>query len=145
MSLKQLTLAALAGMTFAFPALAEGIEVTGAYARAASPSAKAGGVFMTLNNTGAEDDRLVGAASDVAMKVELHTHKKTGDGVMQMVAIEGGIALPAGASHDLARGGDHVMLMGLKRSLVQGDTVTLVLTFEHAGEMTIEVPVDLTR
>lgn len=145
MSFRQMTLAALAGMTFAFPALAGSIEISGAYARSATPNAKTGAIFMALTNSGSEDDRLVGAASDAAMKVELHTHVQSSDGVMQMTAIEGGIPLPAGQTHELARGGDHVMLMGLKQGLVQDATVRLVLTFEKAGEIVLDVPVDLTR
>ena len=145
MTLKHIAIAALAAVTLAFPALAGEIEVRDAYARAASPAAKAGAIFMTLANTGTQDDRLLAVASDVAQKVELHTHVQSGDGIMKMTAIEGGIDLPAGATHALERGGDHVMLMGLTRSLAQDDTVTLTLTFEHAGEITVDVPVDLTR
>ncbi|MEL6620815.1 MAG: copper chaperone PCu(A)C, partial [Pseudomonadota bacterium] len=83
------------------------------YARAASPSAKAGAAFMMLQNTGDTDDRLIAARTDVAKRVELHTHVETGDGIMKMQEIEGGIALPAGGTHHMMRGGDHVMLMGL--------------------------------
>lgn len=145
MTLKHIALAALAAVTLATSALAGEIDVRDAYARASSPAAKAGAIFMTLANTGTQDDRLLAVASDVAQKVELHTHVQSGDGIMKMTAMPDGIDLPAGATHALERGGDHVMLMGLTRSLAQDDTVTLKLTFEHAGEITVDVPVDLTR
>ncbi|NCX55288.1 MAG: copper chaperone PCu(A)C [Rhodobacterales bacterium] len=45
--------------------------------------------------------------------------------------------------HALKRGGDHVMFMGLTRSLEHGDKFELTLTFEHAGDVTLTVPVDL--
>ena len=54
-------------------------------------------------------------------------------------------AIPAHGSHALARGGDHVMLLGLTRQLNDGDTVALTLTFEKAGEVKVDVPVDLQR
>ncbi|MBY6048035.1 copper chaperone PCu(A)C [Vannielia litorea] len=141
MNLKAMTLAAL---VVASPAFAE-IKIVDAYARAASPSAKSGAAFMEIINTGAEDDRLIAAASEVAARVELHTHKDMGDGVMKMMEVEEGFAVPAGGHHMLARGGDHVMMMGLTGPLEQGATVTVTLTFEQAGEMVVEIPVDNER
>ena len=121
------------------------ITIEDAYARAASPKAKAGAAFMILNNTGTEEDRLLSASSDIAARVELHTHKDMGDGVMKMMEVEEGFVIPGGGSHPLQRGGDHVMFMGLKQALNQGDSVTVTLTFEAAGEVVVEVPVDLER
>lgn len=138
-----LTTAALLACVAA-PALAE-IQIEAPYARAATPTAKAGAAFMVIENTGAAADRLIGASSDAAARVELHTHEDMGEGVMRMVHVEEGFEIPAGASHMLMRGGDHVMLMGLTRSLTQGDTVTVTLTFEQAGEVVVSMPVDLER
>ena len=68
-----------------------------------------------------------------------------GDGVMKMTHVEAGFAIPAGGSHALARGGDHVMFMGLAAPFEQGATVTVTLTFERAGEIEVAIPVDLER
>jgi len=125
--------------------LADGIMVKDPYARSSRPNAPVGGVFMTLMNHTGQDDRLIGARSDLAKRVELHTHIDKGEGVMQMVEIEGGIALPAGGMHGMKRGGDHVMLMGLTQPLVQGEMISLTLEFEKAGDVTVEVPVDSER
>lgn len=127
------------------PTLAGDITVTESYARAAGASAMAGAAFMEIMNAGPEDDRLISATSDVARKVELHTHVIGDDGVAKMVQVEEGFVIPAGGMHLLERGGDHVMFMGLNRSLDNGDMVTVTLTFEKAGEVTIEVPVDNDR
>jgi copper(I)-binding protein len=129
----------------AFPALAGDISVMDPYARASGAMAKSGAVFMEIMNAGNSDDRLVAAHTDAAKVVELHTHIEDDNGVMLMREIEGGIALPAGQSHALARGGDHVMLMGLTGTLEQGDMIKLTLTFEKSGDMTIDVPVDNER
>lgn len=139
----RLALGALA-LCIAAPAGAE-ILVREAYARASGPNAISGAAFMVLENTGARDDRLVAAASDSAERVELHTHLSDPNGVMRMVEVEDGFAVPAGQTHALARGGDHVMLIGLTRPLAHGDTVTLQLTFEQAGTLELTVPVDLER
>lgn len=137
-----LTAALLALSTL--PASAE-IVITDAYARAASPMAKSGAAFMVIENTDDQDDRLISVQSDVAMKVELHTHIASDQGVMQMRHVPEGFVIPAHGQHALARGGDHVMLMGLKGALAQGDTVSVTLTFDRAGEITVEVPVDYER
>lgn len=147
MSLKLALSAALAACLTSAAAWAgdAAIHVSDAYARSAMANAKTGAAFMVIANAGTEADRLIGVASPAAAKVELHTHKADAEGVMKMVAIDGGIALPAGASHALARGGDHVMLMGLTAPLVQGDNIEVVLQFEKAGEIAVTVPVDLER
>lgn len=146
MSFKTTLLAAAAAVAFALPALADGmIMVQDPYARVSTMMSNSGAAFMTLMNHGAEDDRLIAARSDVAEKVELHTHIEDANGVMKMVEVKEGFPVPAGGMHALARGGDHVMFLGLKQPLKQGDMVTLTLTFEKAGDVTVEVPVDLTR
>ena len=140
----KILMAGVALLVSVAPAMAE-ITIRDAYARAASPKAKAGAAFMVIENSGAAADRLVSATSTVAHRVELHTHKETGDGLMQMLEVEEGFVIPAGGAHALQRGGDHVMFMGLKQSLLQGDTVEVILTFEKAGEIALEIPVDLAR
>lgn len=120
----------------------EAIHVHDAYARL---SAQSGAVFFMIHNNTETDDRLIGVSTDVAEKAELHTHIESADGVMQMTQIEGGIALPSGEMHELARGGDHVMLMGLTRALKDGDIFALTLTFEKAGAVQIQATVDNAR
>jgi periplasmic copper chaperone A len=140
-------LMALATITLTtMPAFAdhEGLHINSPYARVSTESAKSGAIFFEIENHG-DADRLIAAASDVSEKAELHTHKEDANGVMQMMQIEGGIEVPAHGGHALARGGDHVMLLGLTRSLKQGDMVTLTLTFENAGDVVVQVPVDNER
>ncbi len=130
----------------ALPVMADGIVVEDAYARASTSMSLAGAAFMVLRNDSGTDDRLVSAsAPTVAKRVELHTHQEDGDGVMRMVEVAEGFVLPAGGARALERGGDHVMLMGLTTSLTEGVTFPLTLVFEQAGEVTVEVPVDLDR
>ncbi|MEX5730085.1 copper(I)-binding protein [Rhodovulum iodosum] len=145
MSLKSTVFAALTAAVTALPALAQGIEIEDPYARASTMMSKSGAAFMTIKNTGEVDDRLVAAASDVADKVELHTHIEDAGGIMKMVRVEEGFPVPAGGTHMLQRGGDHVMFLGLTRSLNHGDTVEVTLSFEKAGDVTVTIPVDLER
>lgn len=140
---KFITVAGL--VTFALPAFADGIMIKDAYVRTAMKGAKSGAAFMQIMNHADTDDRLIGAASDVAKKVELHTHKDMGEGVMKMVHVEEGFVIPAGGMHGLSRGGDHVMFMGLTQDMIQGESIEVTFTFEKAGEMVVQIPVDLER
>jgi len=145
MSFKSTLLAGAAALSFALPAFADGIMVQDAYARASASMSQSGAAFMEIANQTDTDDRLIDARSDVAERVELHTHQEDANGVMRMIHVEEGFAIAAGDTHALARGGDHVMFLGLTRELAQGDEFQLTLVFEQAGEVTITVPVDLER
>jgi hypothetical protein len=115
------------------------ITVEGPWARASAGPARAGAAFMTLNNAGAVDDKLIAASTDVSNKAELHTHIRDGE-IMRMRPVDG-IDVPAGGVANLQPGGLHVMLMGLKQPLKEGEAFPLTLTFEKAGEVTVEVMV----
>lgn len=143
---KTLILAAVAAFT-AFPALAAdtAITIVDPYARVSMMGATSGAAFMVIENAAETDDRLTAARSDIADKVELHTHKADAAGVMQMIEVPEGFPIPAKGSHALARGGDHIMFLGLKQPLKQDEKVSVTLVFEKAGEITLDVPVDLNR
>lgn len=128
----------------ALPAFAADIAVQDAYARASSPMAKSGAAFMQIVNASEAPDRLIAATSDAAERVELHTHVMEGD-VMRMVEVEEGFELAPGETLLLERGGRHVMFLGLTRPFTQGETVDVTLTFERAGEIAVEIPIDLER
>ena len=134
-----------ATLLMATSAFAEGLMVKDPYARAARPNAPTGAAFMTLMNHSDQDITLIGVSSDVAKRVELHTHIENGEGVMQMSEIEGSITIPAGEMHMMKRGGDHVMMMGLTQSLVDGETFSVTFEFENGAEMVVEIPVDNAR
>ena len=142
MSVKTLVAAGAVALV-SLPAIAGdmGIMIKDAYARSGP---KSGAVFFTIMNHSEAEDRLMGAATDVAPRVELHTHIVEND-IAKMVELEDGIAVPAGGMHALARGGDHVMLMGLDGMLKQDSTITVTLQFEQAGDVVVEVPVDNKR
>lgn len=145
MSFKTTVFAAVAAAALAMPAFAEGIMVQDPYARASSMMSNSGAAFMMIMNHTGQDDHLVSASSDVAERVELHTHKEDENGVMRMIHVEEGFDLPKDGMIAMERGGKHVMFLGLNHALEQGEVVELTLTFEKAGDVTVEVPVDLDR
>lgn len=146
MTFTRLISAAIAATILATTAAYAGeITIKDPYVRSSTPTSKTGAAFMTVMNDTDSDDRLIAATSDVAGRVELHTHIEDANGVMKMTEIEGGIAIAAGEMHVLKRGGDHVMFMGLTGPLEQGSEITVTLTFEKAGDVEVQIPVDHER
>lgn len=144
--MKRLALPATFATLFALPAFAcDGLQIEDAYARASSGMAQSGAAFMQITNSGDSDCRIIGARSDIAERVELHTHIEDEAGVMRMVEVEEGFAIPAGGTYMLERGGDHLMFLGLTRTMGQGDEVDVTLIFEGGEEMDITIQVDLER
>lgn len=118
---------------------AAAVTVSDAYARAVPPGQPNSASFMVLSNASAVDHALVGARSDAAETVELHTHNMK-DGMMQMRRVQK-IDIPAGAETRLQPGGLHVMLIGLKGDLQPGDELTLNLQFEDGSMLEVAAPV----
>jgi len=117
------------------------LMVVDPYARVSSSSAKSGAIFFTIENGTNFEHRLIGAAVDVAKKAELHTHIVNDDGVMSMVKIKDGVTIEPNSKVIFKRGGNHVMIMGLNKSLMNGDKVSLDLIFENKV-LKLEVLVD---
>ena len=134
------TLPLFGGIACAHEFKAGEIMIDHPWARATPGRARNGAAFMTLMNHGGSDDRLVGASGEVADRVELHTHIHE-NGVMKMRP-SGPIAIPAGGEAMLKPGSFHVMMIGLKAPLVEGETFPLTLSFEKSGTVTIEVKVE---
>ncbi len=134
----KLSLAAALAL-FAAPAFAhEGVHVIDPFARFIGPS---GAAYFRILNHADTPDRLVSASSPDAGMVMLMTSAPDANGVMKMTDLDNGIAVDGESRHDLAPGGDHLMLMDPTHPVKQGDTVTVVLTFEHAGQVTVTIPV----
>lgn len=105
-------------------------------------TAKAGAGFLTITNTGDEDDRLLGVRAAFGMA---HIHESTVDdqGVARMEMRES-LPIPAGETVTLAPGGLHIMFMGLspETALKAGTRIPAVLVFEKAGEVEVEFAVE---
>ena len=96
--------------------------------------------FITITNNSKEDDRLVKVTSEISTTVQIHDMKMVGD-VMKMEELPDGVIIPAGATVKLKPRALHIMFMGLKRQVVEGEEFSGSLTFEKAGTVTIDYEV----
>lgn len=118
----------------------QSLSITGAWSRETAAGQVVAGGFMTLTNRGRNEDRLISATSPIAKEVQIHTMAMDG-GVMRMRQLTTGIPVPAGATVELRPGGLHIMFMGLKQQLRQGQRFPVTLQFERAGRITVQVAV----
>jgi hypothetical protein len=92
---------------------------------------------MTIKDVGSTDDRLVAVATPVADQAQLHIEMND-NGIMKMRPLSA-IDVRANSTVALAPGGMHVMLIGLKQPLKEGQSFPMTLTFEKAGKLQVTV------
>lgn len=125
---------------FAHGVTAGDLKIGHPWARPTVQGQPTGGGFLKIENTGKTADRLLSATAPVGSHLELHTMSMEGD-VMRMRQVDG-IDIPAGATVELKPGAYHVMFMGLKAPLKEGDKFPVTLKFQKAGEVKVEVWVE---
>ena len=114
------------------------IEVTNAWARPTRGDAP-GAVYVTIENRGGNDDRLIGAMTDRAAMAMVHQTEMS-EGVARM-RMAGEINLPAGDKIEMVPGGTHIMLEGLRTPLRPGNRFEMVLKFRESGDERVTVRV----
>ena len=114
------------------------VMVSDPWARASILANRPGAAYLTLESDIA--DRLMSLETPVAGQVMLHGTETDANGVARMAHIEA-LDIESGTPVTFAPGGMHLMLMGLTGKLEEGSTFPLTLSFQHAGEITVEVQV----
>ncbi|MBD5785700.1 copper chaperone PCu(A)C [Cellulosimicrobium terreum] len=117
---------------------ADALSVDDPWVKAADEGMTA--AFGTLTNDSDADVRIVSATSDATSSMELHEMAAGDDGEMVMRQKEGGIVVEAGATHELAPGGDHLMFMGVTEPIEPGADVTVTLTAEDGSTFEFTAP-----
>jgi periplasmic copper chaperone A len=112
------------------------ISIVHPWARATPGAVKNSAAFMVFDNKGAAD-KLLSVSGDVARDIQIHS-MITEAGVMKMREIKA-LDIPANGKAELKPGGFHIMLIGLKDGLKEGQKFPLKLKFEKAGEVTVTV------
>ena len=111
------------------------VQIKDAWARATAPGQVNGSVGVVI--TSKKDARLIAVKTTVAESAEIHTMTMD-NGVMQMRQLDY-LELPANQPVTLGPGGNHLMLLGLKRPLKEGSTLPLTLTVQYADKKTEKI------
>ena len=132
---------------------ADQVALEHAWARATAPTVSVGVAFLSIVNETTVEAKITGASAPALCdRVELHTHVRRVNGTVGMEEIED-IKVAPGATTTLKPGGVHLMLMGLKKPLKQGEEFTLQVslagepkprevTVQIQGIAAMEAPVD---
>lgn len=139
-----LALFAVAGSVSAQPAegpvRAGDLEIAAPWMREPPPGANVAAGYLSIRNTGEEADTLKGVAVSFARRSEIHEMAMSG-GTMMMRPLPDGLVIAPGDTVTLQPGGLHLMFMGLTERPGEGETVRVTLTFDRAGEVTLDAPV----
>jgi copper(I)-binding protein len=130
--MRSLLTAVLIAMPFTAFADPAPIQLDHVWSRAAIVGHE-GAVYLTITDTGAPDT-LTNVATPVAATAELH-RSFDDNGVMKMRQVPA-LPIEPGKPVTLAPGGYHIMLMGLKQTLKEGDSFPVTLSFAKAGPVT---------
>jgi copper(I)-binding protein len=134
-----LTLAGVAAADNELGAQSNPVTARDAWVREAPAGRAVTGMFVTVENSGAAARKIVSGKASVGDTLELHEMKREG-GMMQMSPVRE-IAVPANGKVELRPGGLHLMLFGLKKPLVPGDTVRVELTLDDGSRVSVAAPV----
>ncbi|HMA48025.1 MAG TPA: copper chaperone PCu(A)C [Frankiaceae bacterium] len=96
-------------------------------------------VYLSLVNEGSVDDALLGGSTPAAASVGLR-RADPGAGPARSVPR---VPLPASRTAELVPSSYFLMLDDLRRPLAAGQAVPITLTFQRAGGLTLDVPVQL--
>jgi copper(I)-binding protein len=115
------------------------LTVNDAWARPVNAGGNSAVYFVIDNSTG-QDDVLLGASTEIAQSAELH-RSEMGAGDVMMMHPQEAVEVPRRSKVTFEPAGLHVMLVNLAQDLAPGDSLSLTLNFEQAGEVRLDVPV----
>lgn len=104
------------------------------------PTQRNSAAYMVIENQASTEMVLTSASSEIAAAVELHTMETDSSGMMRMRKTDR-ITVPAKGSIELKPGGLHLMFIGLRREIKEGEEVTVTLFFSDSVKKTITLPV----
>jgi copper(I)-binding protein len=134
----------LIGALFASTAQSEDAKagdlmISGAWCRAAPATSDQANCYVTIENKGAAADRLVGASTAAAEKVEIR-QVKSGGGLIDK-PVDGGLLISSNDKAVLAPGGYHIALVNTKVALKKGAKQAIDLQFDKAGKASVNFDV----
>jgi uncharacterized protein YcnI len=117
------------------------LAIEGAWARPTPEGTTISAGYLKITNRGDQPDVLLGASTPAANSAELHESSMTADGVMTMRPLENGLEIKPGETVELKPAGVHIMILGVKEPLKDGQTIPVKLNFKTAGAVDVTFPI----
>ncbi len=99
-----------------------------------------GAAYLKIKNTGDQKRHLIGAASPLADRVELHNHSHE-NGIMKMRHLKEGVEIKPNEEVSFQPAGKHIMLFGMKKKLKQGESYPITLKFKDGKEQEVIIKI----
>lgn len=115
------------------------LKIMGPWSRATPKGASTAIGYMTIKNNGTTPDELIGGSVDFANVLQLHSMTME-DGISKMRELKF-VEIGPGQTIEFKPGGSHIMFVGVKHPLSEGEHVKGTLIFEHAGTVQIDYDV----
>lgn len=113
------------------------LAIEGAWARPTPEGTTISAGYLKITNRGEASDVLLGASTPVADRAELHESSMSADGVMTMRPLANGLEIKPGETVELKPAGAHIMIMGVREPLKDGETIPVKLNFKTAGPVEV--------
>lgn len=126
----------LAGCVDVDSVMAGDLQISDAWLHVAEPDRTVARAFVTILNRGERTDRLLGATSLAAGRIELHD--MLGESGVHSHPVKGGIAILPGKMVELKFRDLHLLMSAVTNSLRAGDRIEITLDFENAGSVVVE-------
>jgi len=115
------------------------LVVKNAWVRLSPPVVNNSAAYMVVQNPSTENVKLIGVSCDAAASAGIHTMHM--DGNRMVMHPENEVDIPAKGEAQFKPGGSHVMLMGLKHPLKEGEIVKIVFHLSNNESLTVSAPV----
>ncbi len=117
------------------------LDIRHPWARATPSGAEVAGGYMEIFNAGSASDRLISINVPGVHMAAVHEMAVV-DGIMKMRPLAQGLEIKSGETIILKPGSFHVMMMGLSKPLIAGETLAGTLHFEKAGSIDVEFKIE---
>lgn len=126
-------------LPFTQAAYATDVIVKDAWVRLSPPVAQSTAAYMVVQNQGAQSVKLIGVSSATATSADMHGTRMEGHRMVMFPLHE--VEVPPNGMAQFTPGGSHVMLMGLKHPLKEGEAIEIVFQLSNGEILTVVAPV----
>ncbi len=120
---------------------AKNLVISHAWMHENADMAHSSAVYLTIDNQGTEADRLIGAEVEFADRASFQAQVLSAEGVLAVQDIKA-LQIEPGQVLTLKPGVAWIELESVQQTFLHGDHFDMVLTFEKAGPVEVEVVIE---